>query len=289
MVIHVEKTQFSIPNSPMLFSIITINRNNSAGLRQTMESVVAQQNCDMEYVVVDGASTDGSVEVIKQYAALPRLKWVSEPDSGIYNAMNKGISMSEGDYIVFVNSGDTLVSPSVMQRLTQALAETGRPAILYGNIIKVWPDGRTLKGKGRKDPFTMFSFYRGTLDHPGTCIRRDLYDTYGMMDETMKICSDWAWFMKAIVFGEEKPVYADIDTVYFDMTGISESSGKVRERLRNERRSVLKKSLPPLVLADYDRYADDIIMINRLHRHPWAFKLVRFIERVLFKIERLKK
>ena len=287
MVIHVEKTQFSIPT--MLFSIITINRNNSAGLRQTMESVVAQQNCDMEYVVVDGASTDGSVDVIKQHSSLPRLKWVSEPDSGIYNAMNKGISMAEGDYIVFVNSGDTLVSPSVMQRLSQALAETGRPAILYGNIIKVWPDGRKVKGKGRRDPFTMFSFYRGTLDHPGTCIRRDLYDTYGMMDETMKICSDWAWFMKAIVFGEEKPVYADIDTVYFDMTGISESSGKVRERLRNERRSVLKKSLPPLVLADYERYADDIVMINRLHRHPWAFKLVRFIERVLFKIERLKK
>lgn len=282
-----KKTQFSIPT--MLFSIITINRNNSAGLRQTMESVVAQQNCDMEYVVVDGASTDGSVDVIKQHSSLPRLKWVSEPDSGIYNAMNKGISMAEGDYIVFVNSGDTLVSPSVMQRLSQALAETGRPAILYGNIIKVWPDGRMVKGKGRRDPFTMFSFYRGTLDHPGTCIRRSLYDTYGMMDETMKICSDWAWFLKAIVFGEEKPVYADIDTVYFDMTGISESSGKVRERLRNERRSVLKKSLPPLVLADYDRYADDIVMINRLHRHPWAFKLVRFIERVLFKIERLKK
>lgn len=273
----------------MLFSIITINRNNCAGLRQTVGSVVSQEYSDYEYIVVDGASTDGSVDVIKKYSELPNLKWVSEPDNGIYNAMNKGVIMSKGDYVVFVNSGDRLVSPSVLQMLSEELEHADFPAILYGNLIKVWPNGTKRKGKGRRDSLTMFSFYRGTLDHPGTCIRRGLYDTYGLMDETMKICSDWAWFMKVIVFGQEKAVYANVDTVFFDMTGISQSTGKGRERLRNERRSVLKKTLPPLVLADYDRYADDIVMVNRLHRHPCVYKFVRFIERVLFKVEKLRR
>ena len=94
----------------MFLSIITINRNNAEGLKKTLESVASQTCRDFEHIIIDGASTDGSVDVIKDYVASPSGKnvsyWISEPDSGIYNAMNKGIKKASGDYISLLNSGD---------------------------------------------------------------------------------------------------------------------------------------------------------------------------------------
>ena len=90
----------------MRLSIITINYNNREGLRKTIESVVNQTYRNFEYIIIDGGSTDGSVEVVKEYA--DRISyWVSEPDNGIYNAMNKGVLAANGKYIQFLNSGDT--------------------------------------------------------------------------------------------------------------------------------------------------------------------------------------
>ena len=91
----------------MKLSILTINRNNAAGLEKTMKSVTDQTFKEFEYIVIDGASTDGSVEVVKNLeSGFAHLKWISESDSGIYNAMNKGIRMASGDYIQILNSAD---------------------------------------------------------------------------------------------------------------------------------------------------------------------------------------
>ena len=97
-------------------SIITINLNNAAGLRKTIESVVNQTFTDYEYLIIDGGSTDGSVEVIKEFADKITY-WVSEPDKGIYNAMNKGILKARGEYLQFLNSGDWLVDNEVLFRV----------------------------------------------------------------------------------------------------------------------------------------------------------------------------
>lgn len=272
----------------MILSIITINWNNKAGLQKTMRSVVSQTFSDFEYIVVDGASSDGSVDIIQQYADWRNLKWVSERDNGIYNAMNKGIGMAEGEYLMFLNSGDWLVNDRVVEAMIQVIKGTGDAEIIYGNITKVWPDGRMLKNKKNDHTYTMLSFYRGTLDHVGTCIKKNLFDKYGLYDETLRICSDWSWFLKVVVFGEVKPRYIDLDTVYFDMTGISESGGQNRTKLRQERRRTLEANVPKMILADYDKYSRDIQIMQRLHRHPWAYKITVFIERCLFKWERLK-
>ena len=119
-------------------SIITINRNNFSGLERTMQSVLSQTNKEFEYVVVDGASTDDSVAVIQRYAVSfgKRIKWVSEPDKGIYDAMNKGILKATGEYVQILNSGDCLASPDVTERMLLKLKEAGNPSILYGNMIK---------------------------------------------------------------------------------------------------------------------------------------------------------
>ena len=272
----------------MQLTIITINRNNAAGLEKTMQSVLSQTCTDYEYVVVDGASTDGSVAVIERLAPAfgDRLKWVSEPDKGIYNAMNKGIGMATGEYIQILNSGDSLVSPEVVEKMYAALEKSGHPSILYGNMLKDFPDGHVHRDKGFEgEDITLLGLYIGTLNHSPAYIRRSLFDKYGFYDESLKIDSDWKWYLQAIVFGEEKPVYADIDVTLFDMTGISETNTALTKA---ERRQTLQELVRSSVLADYDAWVPSIRMMKRIKRHPWAYKLVWFLERVLFKLEKRK-
>lgn len=270
----------------MNLTIITINRNNVTGLERTMKSVLEQFRTDFEYVVVDGASTDGSVEVINKFSETfdKRLKWVSEPDMGIYNAMNKGIRMASGVYLQFLNSGDALAGPNVVDEMFHALNERGFPSILYGNVIKEMTDGSLFRDKCfAGHDITFLGFYTGSLNHSSAYIRKDLFNKYGLYDESLKIVSDWKWYMKAIIFGDEKPIYADLDVTLFDMHGISETNKTLDKR---ERKLVLEEMVPPAFLADYDRWAFSIVQMERLKRHSWAYKLVWFIERCLFKKEK---
>ena len=270
----------------MTLSIITINWNNASGLEKTMRSVAAQTGVDFEYIVVDGASSDGSKEVIRSFEASlgERLKWISEPDKGIYNAMNKGIGMASGDYLQFLNSGDCLTSENVTMQMTEALKTTGFPSILYGNMLKDMPSGKLLKDRcfaGKNISF--LGFYTGTLNHSSAYIRKSLFCKYGLYDEGLKIVSDWKWFLQAIILGAEKPVYADIDVSLFDMHGISETNKTLDKA---ERKQVLGELIPSTILADYDAWSSSIGQIRRLKRYPWAYRIVRFLERVLFKIEK---
>ena len=272
----------------MKLSIITINRNNAAGLEKTLLSVAAQTFKEFEYIIIDGASTDGSVEVVKSHESdFAHLKWVSEPDSGIYNAMNKGIRMASGDYIQILNSADGLASEEVTERLLAALEKAGNPTILYGNMVKCFPDGHRMVDKcfaGQE--ITMLGMYTGTLNHDPAYIRRDLFERYGFYDENLKIVSDWKWYLQAIILGDEKPQYVDMDITLFDMTGISETN---KELDQTERKQVLKQLFPEAILKDYEQYAFPIEQIKRLQRHPWSYKIMWFLERSLFKLEKGKR
>ena len=270
----------------MTLSIITINRNNAQGLEKTMRSVASQIDGDFGYVVIDGASTDGSVEVIRSFEASlgERLKWISEPDKGIYNAMNKGIGMATGDYLQFLNSGDSLVSDDITMRMTEALKSKGYPSILYGNMLKDIPGGKAIRDRcfaGREISF--LGFYTGSLNHSSAYIRRSLFNRYGMYDEGFKIVSDWKWFLQAIILGGEKPVYVDMDVTLFDMNGISEKNKALD---KTERRRVLNELIPSTILTDYDRWALSINRMRRLERHPWANRIATLLERGLFKMEK---
>ena len=270
----------------MTLSIITINRNNVTGLLKTMQSVLSQTGGGFEYVVVDGASTDGSVELIQKFKEQfgERMKWVSEPDSGIYNAMNKGISMASCEYVQFLNSGDCLASEDVTEKMLNELKKNESPSIQYGNMLKAMPNSKVLRDRcfaGQEISF--LGFYTGTLNHSPAYIRKDLFDKYGLYDESLKIVSDWKWYLQAIIFGGEKPIYTDIDVTLFDMHGISETNKALD---KEERKKVLDELINPAILSDYNQWSFPIRQMKRLKRHPWAYKLVWFLERCLFKWEK---
>lgn len=270
----------------MRLSIITINRNNAEGLEKTMQSVASQTFKEFEYIVIDGASTDASVEVIKRLEPqFAHLKWVSEPDRGIYNAMNKGLRLATGEYIQILNSADCLADNDVTKRMLAALEDAGYPNILYGNMIKCFPDGKKVVDKSFEGgEITMLGMYTSTLNHDPVYIRRDLFEKYGYYDESLKIVSDWKWYLQAIIWGGEKPQYVDLDVTLFDMTGISETN---KELDKTERKTVLVQLFPKTILDDYERFAFPIEQMARLQRHPWAYKMVWFLERCLFKLEKI--
>ena len=273
----------------MRLSIVTINYNNAEGLLRTLASVAAQTYQDIEHIIVDAASTDGSVEIIKEYAdkvGYP-VSWSSKKDKGVYNGMNIGIQRATGDYIQILNSGDVLAASNVTELMFAALPE-GTP-IFYGNMLKSY-DGkhiinRDTCGERMYTPESFLYFYKGTLNHDCAYIRRDLFDKYGLYNEDMKICSDWEWYVRAIVLGGEKTVYTNIDVTIFDMNGVSESYGKNAELIKKERREYLKKILPATILHDYDMFAFPILQYQRLKKyHLWG--IVYFMERVLFKLNK---
>lgn len=278
----------------MKLSIITINYNNASGLRKTLASVAAQTYRDIEHIIIDGDSTDGSVDVIKEYVRnverMNELKsegiqvvWSSEPDKGIYNAINKGILKATGNYIQILNSGDLLISDDIIERMMAVLADYDYPELLYGNAVDIY-DGKRISSHGPNIEYSLRQLFNGTYPHDSSFFRRELFsrDGYGLYDESLKIVSDWKWYLQAIGLGDVKPIYVDVDVSLFDVTGISSTNSELDKK---ERQKVLKDVLPPAIYSDYEQYAFPMSQYKRLKRHHlWG--MTHFIERVLFKLEK---
>ncbi len=174
----------------MYLSIITINLNNAAGLEKTIQSVISQTNKEFEYIVIDGASTDGSVEIIKKYSSGINY-WVSESDTGIYNAMNKGIQKAQGNYCLFLNSGDYLVSSTTLQDVFNEISNTAAADIFYSDCIKsddsiyIYPDNITIN-----------DIIKIGISHQNTLIKRSLFLEHSFYNEKLRIASDLEYFLK---------------------------------------------------------------------------------------------
>lgn len=276
-------------------SIITINLNNASGLNRTIDSVMNQTSRDFEYIIVDGASSDSSCQVIQDKGIVINgllmfngiiVTCISEPDTGIYNAMNKGIQIATGEYVQFLNSGDQLASKDIIEKMLTFLQQkrSNLPMdILYGNMLKqIQKKIVRDKGFSGRKP-TMLDFYRGTLNHSSAFIKRSLFEIYGVYDESLKIVSDWKWYLLVIGLGQVEPEYIDLDVTIFDMTGISETN-KVQNI--EERCKVLKELLPDKILTDYDNWWFGIEQLQRIKRYKWADKLFYILERFLFRFEK---
>lgn len=233
----------------MKLSIITINYNNRTGLERTLQSVENQNTRDFEHVIIDGASTDGSAEDIRKYAENnPNVIWVSEPDSGIYNAMNKGAKLASGEYLLFLNSGDDLYSSHVVQDFNK---EKITADIVEGYVMYIDPNG----GKGRivhaarNGNISFIDIYRHGVPHQGVFIARKL-QLGSLYDETYQISADVHFFVKNLIINNCS--YQELKTIVsnFYLDGISQTN---RNAFLIECREIYHQLIPPRIIDDYKK------------------------------------
>lgn len=201
----------------MLISIITINYNNCIGLERTIVSVQSSDFESFEHLIIDGGSSDNSKQIILKNKELFSY-WVSEPDKGIYNAMNKGIYNAKGDYLLFLNSGDVLVSNDTLRNVSHYL--DNKYDIYYGNLNYVSEDETNLVEYPEKLKFSYF-FNGGYLPHPATFIKKELFYRIGFYNEAYRIIGDWDFFIKALCKYNSTYKRIDVTITNFDNNGIS--------------------------------------------------------------------
>lgn len=224
----------------MRYSIITINYNNKEGLAHTIKSITNQTFRDFEYIIIDGGSTDGSVDIIQQNADHINY-WVSEKDMGVYNAMNKGLAQAHGNYLIFMNSGDCFHTPEVLKLMSDYQED-----IICGKVFK----GNTTIPSGHHKPtITLVDLMRGSLPHQAMFIRRKLMLKHPY-DENYKILSDWKFCIQAIVFDNCTFRNSDVIVADYDISGISTNSNGL---LAKEREIILKELFPQRIIDDYKR------------------------------------
>jgi glycosyltransferase involved in cell wall biosynthesis len=274
----------------MKISIITINRNNKDGLRKTMQSVLDQDFDDFEYIVVDGASDDGSLDVIQefepQFAQKGKVpfQYESKPDRGIFHAMNKGIVKANGEYLLFLNSGDYLVAPTVLTSFAQKdIVED----FVSGNI-KVCVDGREQIRKSPQNVNFLF-FHNNSLPHQATFIKKEVFATYGMYNEENKVKSDWENSLRSLIIGDATYRHIEQTISYYDVSGVS-SQDAFLELKKQEQKRVYLSIMPDYVyetLAFYQQKYYDFISLKRVcdeymtiknGKFGWAVKVILWMK-----------
>ena len=216
----------------MKLSIITINRNNKDGLQKTIESAILQSFQDYEYIIIDGASTDGSVDVIKQHADNITY-WVSEPDKGIYNAMNKGIFQANGEYCLFLNSGDYLINNTILEKAFRLNIQT--------DIFCTKAFDKSV------EELTFFDLYQESLKHQSMFIKTSLFDKIGLYNENYKIISDWIFYVLALIKYNCSLSFYDFDLFVAQEGGVSWTD---ETGIFSERELFMKREFS-LLLNDY--------------------------------------
>ncbi|MEM5564594.1 glycosyltransferase family 2 protein [Psychroserpens sp. AS72] len=253
----------------MLISIITINYNNLQGLKNTMNSVFEQSYKDIEYIIIDGGSTDGSKDFIESKKE-SLYYWVSEKDGGIYDAMNKGIDQATGNYLLFLNSGDWLVDKLVVEKFVNL-----KPIedIVYGDPLV--RNGSKWKRKSMPKEMNAVIALTNTLNHQAIFYSSNLTSDNFRYNTSYKVISDWIFTNDAIILKNGTTRYIDLLVSCFENPGISSDFS-----LRNkERKRYLKENFDPMFLNLLKEYK----LIRNQHNSLKNSFLVRIMVKMLQK------
>jgi glycosyltransferase involved in cell wall biosynthesis len=259
-------------------SIITIVLNDRIGLEKTILSVKNQTFRDFEHIVIDGGSEDGSKEVMSKYSSCLSLA-ISEKDTGIYNAMNKGISHASGYYCLFLNAGDYLASDVV---LSEVFNLPQKSALLYGDVIFESGSEKTIYRQPEK--VSLEYMMKASFSHPSTFIKRDLFANYGNYDESFKIASDYDFFLKILLKYNETITYLPMVISVFDLGGISNDPFYKKLQLEERERS-LRSYLPHLAFEYFNE-----VQSQKAEFHYIMFEFSRktpilwFFQKIILKI-----
>lgn len=249
----------------MKLSIITINFNNQQGLQATIDSVIVQTLKEFEWIIIDGGSTDGSCDVIEKNAQYFTY-WCSEPDKGIYNAMNKGVRQATGEYCLFLNSGDCLNGDCLKVIMPQLTGD-----VIVGRV-KSAEDGE-LSYKYEDSTFSLSQLYSYSFPHQASFIKRDLFIKHGFYDESYKILSDWKFFLQLLLKERVQLNFIPDVVSVIDYNGISKTNKDLfateTQRLRNE-------VIPSYLIRDLDNSSS----LRDLFGHKMGKKLYSVLYRL---------
>ena len=244
----------------MKISIVTATWNRADTIRWTIESILSQEYQDWEHIIVDGASTDNTLEIINEYADRysGRLKLISEPDKGIYDAMNKGIHLSDGDVIGILNSDDFLADNNTLSRIVEALSDKG-PDAVHGDcdIVDSNNLSRTIRKYNSKG-FRRWKMRIGYMPaHPTFYCKRELFERFGDFDTSFKIAADFDWLLRSVYIGKIDVQYIPhLQTIMRD-GGVSDRGWKTHLLVMKEhKRSFQNVGLWYALPLEFVRFAD---------------------------------
>lgn len=248
-------------------SIITINYNNLEGLKKTIESVSSQTWQEFEYIIIDGGSTDGSVDYIESKKELFEY-WVSESDQGVYHAMNKGIEKASGEYLLFLNSGDHFYDKSVLKKNQHYLVDFD---LVYFNQYVI---GETKKFvKEYPDTLSFAYFLKDNLPHQATFIKKNIFKKVGLFKEDFKIVADWKFFIDCVCKYNSSYLHVNETLIFFYLGGVSSFPENLAV-IYNEKQQVLKSDYQPY-LQDLEDVLKNMTIINNLRRSKKIKWLIR--------------
>ena len=224
----------------MMLSIITATFNSAATLRDTLDSILGQTYQDIESIIVDGGSKDGTLDIIREYEPRfqERMKWISEPDKGIYDAMNKGIKMATGDVIGVLNSDDFYYDNLVLEDIAHAFNQ-GDIDCVYGNLVFIDAKNkdsviRIWKGS----PHRPGAFLKGWHPaHPTFYAKRSCFEHYGVFNLQYAVSADFELMLRFLEKGQIKNAY--LDRYFVKMRWGGESTGTLRNIIRGNK-NILK-------------------------------------------------
>ena len=224
----------------MKISIITITFNSAKTLQRTLASIQSQTCGEIEHIIVDGASTDGTKEMIEAYAKEHKnVRWISEKDEGIYNALNKGIRMATGDIIGFLHSDDVLFSPDSIEHIA-GVFETQEADVVYGDLL--YCRGNRVIRRWVSNAYNPCGLKYGWMPpHPTVYVRREVYEQVGEYDEWFRIAADYDMMLRIFKAGF-KTYYLPEVLVSMEIGGASNRNSKARLSKTQEDYFVLKKN-----------------------------------------------
>ena len=255
----------------MKLSIVTINLNNYQGLKKTLESINSLDLTGIEFIVIDGASTDGSVELIQSYSKIITHALI-EKDSGIYNAMNKGVQLAKGDYLYFLNSGDVLLSsfPQIINSLDNTSSYAFSVLSERNNQIKPF----------NPNDFGYVKYYDFAFPHQGFIFKKEVFDRFGYYDESYKMLADFKLILQILYNELPLVINPSINLALYDLSGFS-SDMKNRGLMHLEKQRAFKEVSPGIysdliILLDYRQKWDKLRSILKKYRIFWLYKLLGF-------------
>ena len=248
-------------------TVITVTYNSEATVAETMDSVLAQIYPNIEYIVVDGGSTDKTIDIIRQYEPCfqGRMRWISEPDQGIYDAMNKGIAMASGQVIGMLNADDFYSANNILDQVAKAFTAEKDLDGVYGDIHFVHPDdlSKTVRYYSSKS-FTRAKMKFGFMPaHPSFYVKKEVYDRFGKFNIQYKIAADFESLLRYIYIHRIKTQYLDMDFVTMRTGGASTASLAnrmtiMREHLRAFRNHGIKNNALRLSLRYFSKLWESV-------------------------------